>query len=137
MSNNLSPYLVFSGETREALEFYRSVFGGKVEIMPFGAMGDSGDFPADAAMHGQLDTEAGWTIMAADSTKPGDAVVRGGSTMCVWGDELETLSQQFDKLAEGGTVTTALAKQTWGDTYGDLTDRFGIAWGFNISGASQ
>lgn len=132
MSLQLSPYLVFNGQTAEALEFYKSVFGGETQLMPFGAMGDSGEFPPDAIMHGQLTTEAGWTMMASDSTKPGDEVVRGGSTLCVWGEDLETATAQFDRLAEGGNVTTPLAKQVWGDTYGDLTDKFGIEWGFNI-----
>lgn len=137
MSNNLSPYLVFNGQTREALEFYREVFGGETRFMAFGDMGDPGEFPADGIMHGQLTTEAGWTIMAADSTKPGDEVVRGGSTLCVWGDDLDTLTAQFEKLSDGATVRTPLAKQMWGDTYGDLLDKFGIEWGFNIGANEQ
>lgn len=138
MSNNLSPYVVFNGQAREALEFWQSVLGGDVRIMTFGDMGapaeQLGDMPADFVMHGQLTTTAGWTIMAADSTKPGDEVVRGGMNLCVWGSDEETLARQFEAMSSGGTVNMPLEKQMWGARYGDLTDKFGISWGFNIEG---
>ncbi|WP_153502570.1 VOC family protein [Cumulibacter manganitolerans] len=132
MAINFSAYLAFSGETPEALEFYKSVFGGTVDLNKFGEMGAGAGFDPDAIMHGQLTTDAGWTLMAADSTKPGDELVRGGSTLTLWGDEHETMEQQFKKLAEGGTIGTPLEKQMWGAVYGDLTDKFGITWSFNI-----
>lgn len=132
MSIHLSPYLVFSGESREALEFYKSVFGGELQMITFGSMGDPGEFPAEALMHGQLNTDAGWSLMAADSTKPDDEVVRGGSSLCVWGDNEQEMARQFEALSVGGTVSTPLVRQPWGDIYGELTDRFGISWGFNI-----
>lgn len=134
MSNNLSPYFAFNGNAREALEFWQSCLGGEIRTMTFGEGGMGGDdFPAENLMHGQLDVPAGYTIMAADSTKPGDEVVRGGCNMCFWGDDIETLKAAFDKMAEGGAVNMPLEKQMWGDYYGDLTDKFGISWGFNLS----
>lgn len=135
MTINVSPSLVFNGQAREAFEFYRSVFGGELSLNEFGPMGQEAGFPPDAIMHAQLVTAAGWSLMGDDSTKPGDEVVRGGSTIMVWGDDQATLEQQFAKLADGGTVGTQLEKQFWGDTYGDLTDKYGIGWGFNIGPA--
>jgi PhnB protein len=38
----------------------------------------------------------------------------------------------FERLAEGGTVTTALGIQPWGDYYGKLTDKFGVQWMLNF-----
>ena len=38
MSVLLNPYITFGGNAREAIEFYRSVFGGEVKIMTFGDM---------------------------------------------------------------------------------------------------
>ncbi len=43
------------------------------------------------------------------------------------------LAEIFTKLAEGGTVTMALEKQVWGDEYGQLTDKYGVAWMVNLS----
>ena len=42
------------------------------------------------------------------------------------------MSKQFAALGEGGEITTPLAEQMWGDVYGDLTDKFGIIWAFNV-----
>lgn len=135
MSSTLSPYLVFNGQTREVLAFYASIFGGTPQFTTAAELGAPPDWPADAVMHGALTTDAGWTIMAADSTKPGDEVVRGGMNLTVWGDD-DAMRDQFERLAEGGTVNMPLAEQPWGAEYCDLTDKFGIGWGFNIGNAS-
>lgn len=135
MTSQVSPSLVFNGQAREAFDFYKSVFGGELSLNEFGPMAEESGFPAEAIMHAQLVTEAGWSLMGDDSTLPGDEVVRGGSTIMVWGDDQATLEQQFAKLAESGTIGQPLEKQFWGDVYGDVTDRYGIQWGFNISPA--
>jgi PhnB protein len=56
-----------------------------------------------------------------------------GNTMTVSlsGDDA-SLRDYFDKLSAGGTVTMPLEKQMWGDEFGQLTDRFGIAWMVNV-----
>ena len=53
--------------------------------------------------------------------------------MSISGDEGDTLRGYFEKLSDGGTVTMPLEKQMWGDEFGMLTDRFGIAWMVNIN----
>ena len=133
MTIQVSPTLVFNGQAREAFEFYQSVFGGELSLNEFGPMGEESGFPPEAIMHAQLVTDAGWSLMGDDSTLPGDDVVRGGSSIMVWGEDQADIEQQFAKLSEGGTVNTPLEKQFWGDVYGDLKDKFGIQWGFNIS----
>jgi PhnB protein len=56
--------------------------------------------------------------------------------MSLSGDDEAELKAYFEKLAVGGTVTMPLNKAPWGDTFGMLTDRFGITWLVNISGAA-
>ena len=68
----LNPYLSFKDKAAEALEFYRSVLGGELDISTFGSMPADPAMPIDAAdkdlvMHGQLETPHGLTLMAADS----------------------------------------------------------------------
>ena len=70
MASRLNPYLNFQGDAREAMEFYRDVFGGELNVMSFGDMGGE---PADGVMHAQLETPAGFTLMASDAP-PGETV---------------------------------------------------------------
>ncbi|MFV0532072.1 MAG: VOC family protein [Cumulibacter sp.] len=95
MTIQVSPTLVFNGQARAAFEFYRTVFGGELSLNEFGPMGADAGFPSDALLHAQLTTAAGWTLMGDDSTKPGDTVVRGGSSIMVWGDDQGELERQF------------------------------------------
>ena len=133
MSAQLATYLSFRGNAREALEFYHSVLGGELSIMRYdsipGMMGDADE--GDKVMHGQLDTEDGFTLMAADmpasmADSPDSAA--GGSSVCVFGPDLEHLTQIWNALAEGAEIREPFAKAPWGDTFGDLRDRFGITW---------
>lgn len=133
MSNSLSPYFAFNGQARAALEHWQSVFGGTVDTLTWGQAGVTEMGPAEGLMHGQLDTPSGWSIMAADSTLPQDEVVRGGSTLAVWGDDVDLMTEQFNALGAAGEVTMPLEKQMWGALYGSVRDQFGIDWGFNIT----
>ncbi|MEP9383974.1 VOC family protein [Nocardioides sp. KR10-350] len=139
----LNPYLSFQGEARQALEFYQSALGGTVTAMTFGdnPAGQSMGVPPEAAdlvMHGQLDLEDGLVIMAAD-TPPGMEYVAptSGITVAMTGgaDEYDRLSSAFARLSEGGKPGMPLEKAPWGDYFGQFTDRFGIAWMFNIAGS--
>ena len=133
MASILTPYLSFRDTAREALQFYQQVFGGELTISTFGESGMTEGGAADLVMHGQLETPSGYTLMAAD-TPPGMEVGSGSNlTVCLSGDDVDELRRYFQGLAEGGTVTTPLEKQMWGDEYGACTDRFGVSWMTNIS----
>jgi PhnB protein len=131
MTSRLNPYISFNGNAREALEFYRSVFGGELVVNTFADFGNPDPSVAELVMHGQLETPAGYTLMGAD-LMPGMPVTSGSTiTVSLSGDDDE-LRTYFEKLAEGGTITVALEKQVWGDEYGQLTDKYGVAWMANI-----
>ena len=135
MATTLNPYLSFGHEARDAMEFYRSVFGGQLDITPFGAFETPGvPAGAEGVMHSQLVTPAGLTLMASD-TAPGMQRSEGSSiSLSLSGgpDDDATLRGYWDGLAVGGTVTVPLGTAPWGDTFGMLTDRFGIAWMVSI-----
>jgi PhnB protein len=129
----LTPYLSFTDNARQALEFYQSIFGGELAISTFGEFGMAGTPDADKVMHGQLETPKGFTLMAAD-TPEGMNVESGSSiTVAITGDDVDDLRGYFHALAEGGTVSVPLEKQMWGDEYGACVDKFGVSWMANIS----
>src|SRR5258708_21026093 len=68
MASQLNPYLNFNGNTRQAMEFYASVFGGTLNLNTFADYGAQGTPDADRIMHAALETDAGYTIMPADVT---------------------------------------------------------------------
>lgn len=131
MATRLNPYLTFQGKAREAMEFYRDVFGGELVVNTFG---DVGGEPADGVMHSQLETPAGYTLMASDAPAGQNVGAGGPVTLSLSGDDAEELTGYWEKLTDGGTVITPLAKQMWGDVFGMCADRFGIGWLVNISG---
>jgi PhnB protein len=133
----LNPYLNFPGTAREAMEFYRSVFGGTLNINTFGEFGNPDTAVADKVMHAMLETDRGYTLMASDLApgmehRPGENI-----TISLSGDDVDELRGYWEKLAAGGTVTMPLEKQVWGDEFGMCVDRFGVPWMVNITQAQM
>ncbi|WP_210588796.1 VOC family protein [Streptomyces sp. GESEQ-35] len=132
MTSRLNPYLSFDGDARQALEFYKEVFGGTLTVNTYGEFGQ-GDAPnADKIMHGMLETPSGFTLMGADSP-PGMPVTPGTNfSVSLSGDDDAELRGYWEKLSEGGSVSVPFEKQMWGDVFGMCADRFGIPWMVDI-----
>jgi PhnB protein len=135
MNSQLNPYLSFKDNARQAMEFYRSVFGGKLTISTFAEFHASEDpSEGDKIMHAVLEAENGITFMAADT--PNQMEYRSGAniSMSLSGEDDKELRSYFEKLSTGGMIAMPLEKAPWGDTFGMCTDRFGVNWMVNISG---
>jgi len=136
----LNPYLNFDGNAREAIEFYRDVFGGELNVMTFGDMGmtEHEGHPIDphGVMHGQLETPEGFTLMASDNP-PGTTGQTPNGHISLSGSESDLLHGYWNNLAEGGTVDVPLEKAPWGDEFGQVKDRFGVNWLVNVTGQGQ
>jgi PhnB protein len=134
----LNPYLQFAGTAREAMEHYRDIFGGNLDMNTFGDFGAAeheGDpINPDGIMHAQLSTDLGFTLMGSD-LPPGMGSAQNGS-ISLSGDEADVLRGYFEKLADGGRVDMPLERQMWGDEFGMCTDRHGISWMVNIAGSA-
>lgn len=134
MATRLNPYLSFRDNAREAMEFYRGVFGGTLVVNTFGDFQASHDpSEKDKVMHSALEAPNGITFMAADTPGDMEHVPGRNIAMSLTGDDEAELSGCFEKLADGGSVEMPLQKASWADTFGMLTDRFGILWLVNIS----
>jgi PhnB protein len=137
MASKLNPYVAFDGTARQAMEFYKGVFGGELRVSTFGEFGQPDSPDADKVMHAQLDTDRGFTLMASDTPagmqrNPGDTI-----TISLSGEDADELRGYWDKLSDGGTVTMPLEKQMWGDEFGMCTDRFGVPWMVDIVAQQQ
>jgi PhnB protein len=134
----LNPYIGFQDQAQEAMEFYRSVFGGELTMDTYGASGMSDDpDQKDKIMHAQLDVGPSLLLMASDAP-PGMPLDTGSQiSISLSGDDEATLRRYWDGLSEGGTVTMPLEPAPWGDVFGMCTDRFGITWMVDMPGASS
>lgn len=133
MASRLNPYITFAGDARQALEFYKEVFGGTLNLNTYAEFGQKDSPLADKIMHGMLEAPNGFTLMCADTPtddhKPGNNI-----SVSLSGDDDAELRGYWEKLSDGGHVTVPLEKQMWGDVFGMCTDRFGITWMVNIAG---
>jgi PhnB protein len=128
VASRLNPYLSFPGTAREAMEFYRDVFGGSLTMSTFGELGGPDTPDPDKIMHSTLETDRGFTLMGSD-TPPGRAHDPGTAfAVSLSGDDADDLRGYWGALSDGGTVLVEFQQQMWGDEFGMCADRFGVQW---------
>jgi len=131
----LTTYLLFDGSCKQAMEFYKSCFGGELNLVKVGESPAKDYMPA--AMHDRVVNarlkSGSIDISASDWLMPNRTPVRG-NTVCLYlsGGTKQELKIVFDKLSEGADVTDPLKEQFHG-LYGALNDKFGVRWMFQTS----
>lgn len=135
MKATLTPYLNFDGTTKEAIEFYQAVLGGELTMQTFAEAGmPTAEEEKDRIIHASLQNGT-LSFMASDGTAEHPVHMGDNIYMSIVGDDEATLRKYFEGLSSGGKVEMPLAKQFWGDIYGQLTDKFGVRWTVNIGPA--
>lgn len=125
-----TPYFLFPGTAREAMEFYRDTFGGELQLFSLADFGRT-DGPADAIAHSELNGPV--TVQAADAAGDEDALVMTGMHLSILGTEPALLTDWFDKLAASGRVIDPL-ERPWGDHDGQVVDAYGVRWLIGFKG---
>ncbi len=131
----INPYLGFTTNCREAMEFYKAALGAELTLQTVGESPMKDTMPAemhDMIMHASLSKDGQTLLMASDMMNKDYEPIKGThvtlSLNCTSEEEINTC---FAKLSEGGTVTMPLATQFWGATFGMLMDKFGMPWMLN------
>ncbi|MFC5061156.1 VOC family protein [Actinomycetospora atypica] len=148
MSVSTVTHLNFLGQAREALEFYRSVFGGQVMIATYADFGMPAEVPgAGDVVWGQVVAENGFTVMAYDvparhrTDRPAPVTRREQGTtitdqpffVSVRGESVDEVEVLWKGLAEGATVVEQFGPAPWAPAFGMLTDRFGVTWILDVA----
>ncbi|SEQ93001.1 PhnB protein [Lentzea xinjiangensis] len=149
MSLNAVTHLNFRGQAREALEFYRSVFGGQTTIATYGDFGLPADAPGAAnVVFGQVVADNGFRVMAYDVPGENAPLPQGEPTtrrengatittepffLSVRGETVEEVAGHWELLADGATVIEAFGPAPWAPGFGMLTDRFGVTWILDVA----
>jgi PhnB protein len=131
----LTPYIFFKGNCADAMKFYESVFGGKLDVTKY--EDTPGDWPGKSEMHGKvmnssLETDD-FVIRASDTQKASDAAKK--VSICLTGSDEAKLRKIFEGLSEGVEVQFPLKKEFWGDIFGQVTDKFNVDWMIDITPA--
>jgi PhnB protein len=130
MKKPIQPYLHFDENCREAMQFYQSLFGGDLEIMPIGESPAKDQFPEGIhhqVLHAYL-KNGEFNLMASDMCGQGELNRGNGVQLnldCSSEDEIRTL---YQKLSEGGKVLDELKEQFWGALFAMVMDKFGVRW---------
>jgi PhnB protein len=131
----LAPYIFFKGNCHEAMEFYKEVFGGELDLMAYEDV--PGDFPGKDDMKGKIMnsslTTDDFVIRASDTQKASDAAKK--VSICLTGTDEQKLRKIFEGLSEGVEVQFPLKKEFWGDIFGQVTDKFNVDWMIDITPA--
>lgn len=131
MPVKLNSYIGFKDNAKEAMEFYKSVFGGELFMDTFENYADNmpvEEEDKDKIMHAYLKGDNGVELMAADTPKGMEYQEGSRISLALNGDDEATLREYWDKLSEGGEITMPFEKSPWGSTFGMLTDKFGVSW---------
>jgi PhnB protein len=141
--SKVTTYLNFPGNTEDAFNFYKSVFGGEFTggISRFSSIPQSDEMPPIAeadrnlVMHVALPILGGHELMGTDAPESMGFKVNMGNNIYINLEpdtRAETL-RLFKSLSEGGTVGIELQDMFWGGYYGSCVDKFGVQWMFNCS----
>lgn len=132
-------YLNFMGNTEEAFNFYKSVFGREFSYLV--RYKDTPEAerlsPADQEklMHVSLPIGEHSTLMGTDTLESmGDKLIFGTNmSISVSVDSKEEADKIFNGLSQGAKVDMPIQDMFWGDYWGMLTDKFGVQWMVNFS----
>jgi PhnB protein len=134
----LRPYLHFDGTTRAAMEFYRDVLGGELEVQTLGETPWASDMPQmpgatpEKVMHSTL-TKGDWVLMAADMMDPSSFKKGDTVSLCLVCESKAEIESVFKKLSEGGDVFMPLDKAPFG-WFAMFTDKYGTEWMLQYDG---
>ena len=135
MSVRTTTHLNFRGDTRAALTFYQSVFGGDLVMITYRDAGNVQEpSEADQVMWGQVAADNGFRVMAYDvpaatAWSPGE----NAFFVSLRGQTTEEIIAYWKQLSDGATVLQSLEPSPWAPLYGMLRDRFGITWVVDVA----
>lgn len=133
----LTPYLNFNGQCKEAFQFYERCLGGKIV-----AMFTHGETPAaehvspdwqDRIMHARL--LVGDAVLMGSDSPPQYFEEQKGMQVSLQVEDPAVAERIFHALAEGGTVKMPIRETFWATRFGMLVDRFGTPWMINCEKA--
>ena len=133
----INPHILFKGNTEEAFDFYKSVFGGefstlmRMKDLPNDPNNPISENAANKIIHIALPNGKGNTLMGSDVGEQfmdQELVTGNRYTISIRAESKEEATKLFDGLSAGGQVEMPLAESFWDTYFGMLADKYGIQW---------
>jgi PhnB protein len=131
---SFTPYLHFRGKAEEAMNFYKSIFGGEFTIfsryrdIPGGEKME----PADQVkmIHISLQVSNGYKIMATDIVNAMDQPLINGTNfhICAHCKSEAEVDRITNSLTAGGQLDMPPSKTFFGSYFSMCADKYGIQW---------
>jgi len=127
----VQPYITFEGNCEEAVNYYKDCMNGEVlYIQHYGDSPMAAEGMNDKVLHTTL--KIGESHIMACDNMPGQPSASGSNiSLAVGTNDTAQAETMFNKLAEGGQITMPMQKTFWAESFGMLTDKFGVNWMFN------
>lgn len=128
------PYLSFNGNCEEAITYYHSVLGGKLEILRYKDLPSGEGIPPsenwkEKVMHGSILFDDGNYLFFSDAWEESPITMGTNSAVHLQVETEKDVYRIVEKLSVGGTISMPAEKTFWNAVYGSFTDRFGVSWG--------
>lgn len=141
---SINPYLNFAGNTEEAFNFYKKVFGGEFPggIYRFKDTPEAeklNDTDKEKVMHVALPMGTSNMIMATDALESmGQKLTYGNNFyISIDAENKEEADKLFKGLSDGAKIEMEMQDAFWGAYFGMLTDKFGVQWMINYASPQQ
>lgn len=129
----ISPYLTFDGNCREAMTFYQECLGGELTFQTVAETPMADQCPTgmqDHIMHSILAMD-GAVLMATDMTRPEGVKTGNDMAVSVNFDSENMINTCYSKLSSEGKVIKPLEESFGNSLFGVVQDRYGKVWMLN------
>ena len=130
-------YMNFRDKSKEAAEFYARVFGSEMpKIMYYGDMPPDPSYPMTEdvkklVMHTEIKLGED-TLMFSDVPPDIPLTIGNNISLLISLKDPDLLKSYFEQLSVEGSIQMPLQETFWSKLYGNLVDKFGIGWQFNL-----
>lgn len=141
----INPHVMFNGNTEEAFNFYKSVFGGEFAMvvrfkdMPGGPNSMWTESEANNIMHIALPIGKNSILMANDVPSGLGQVNENEnrSKISVNAESKEEADKIFNGLSAGGQIEMPIGDSPWGTYFAMFRDKYGIEWMIDFDAKSN
>ena len=122
----VAPFLMFSGQAEEAMNFYTSVFESSsiLRIKRYGA-GEAGD---EGSVYQAAFSLNGREFLCIDSPMKHAFSFTPSISLFVTNPDEAAIERYFQALSAGGQVLMPLGEYPFSKKFGWVQDRFGVSW---------